>query len=441
MAGLPRLTGGLKLGYAVGSVGTGVFSTIPGLLLLYYMTDTLGIPAELAGLAVFLPKLWDVVTDPLMGLLSDRTQTRWGRRRPWMLGGALVLPPMLVAMFSVPDLGDVHASFVWVMVAYAAAATAFTAFSVPYVAMPAEMTEDPEDTTRLVSWRIAALTVGILLSGAAAPMLIELGGSGRAGYRLMALAIGGVCLVAMLGCVAGTGRARWMPPRTPKGVGELPREVGHALRNRPFVVLVLAYIFAQMALGALLAGVPYYADHVLGGGGDTVTLLFVGLVLPAALVMPLWVWLAARLGKRGAYWAALLVFSAAAGAVWAVGPTGSLAVVMPVVVVMGVAYAGVQILPFSMLPDTQRLETARSGENREGVFTGLWMAADKWGLALGALAASQVLAQTGFVEAAGPGVVQPASAVAGIVWMMGAVPCVALLVGAVVLWGYRLPTD
>ena len=85
----PSLKLSLRLSYAAGSLGSGLFSTIPGLLLLYYLTDTLAVPAGLAGLAILLPKLWDIATDPIVGAWSDRTRGRWGRRRPLLLAGAL----------------------------------------------------------------------------------------------------------------------------------------------------------------------------------------------------------------------------------------------------------------------------------------------------------------------------------------------------------------
>src|SRR5688572_18385320 len=122
---------GLCLAYGAGSIGAGIFSTIPGLLLLYYLTDTLGVSAGLAGLAVLLPKLWDITTDPIVGAWSDRSRSRWGRRRPFLLAGALTLPPCFVGLFMAP-VGDPMLAFAWVLVAFCAAATAFTLFQVPY---------------------------------------------------------------------------------------------------------------------------------------------------------------------------------------------------------------------------------------------------------------------------------------------------------------------
>src|SRR5262245_15173076 len=129
--GTPRLTRRVQVGYATGSLVTGAFGTVPGLLLLPYLTDTLGVGAGLAGLLVLLPKAWDVVVNPLAGRISDRTTSRWGARRPYLLIGGLSLAVLFAAIFAGLFIGATGA--VWVCVAFLLAATAFAFFQVPYV--------------------------------------------------------------------------------------------------------------------------------------------------------------------------------------------------------------------------------------------------------------------------------------------------------------------
>ena len=161
----PRLTRGTHLGYALGSIGTAAFGTVPGLLLLYYLTDELGVAAGLAGLVVFAPKAWDVVLNPWIGSRSDRTQSRWGpapavdaRRRPRAAAAVR-------AGLRRPELAARRWRRAWVAVAFLLAATAYGCFQVPYVAQPAEITDDPGERATLMSWRVAALALGILLAG------------------------------------------------------------------------------------------------------------------------------------------------------------------------------------------------------------------------------------------------------------------------------------
>jgi GPH family glycoside/pentoside/hexuronide:cation symporter len=163
---------GVRAGYALGSLVTGAFGTVPGLLLLPYLTDTLGVAAGIAGLLVLAPKAWDVLVNPVAGRLSDRTRGRLGARRPYLLAGGIGLAVLFASIFAAPfgSAGAGPAAFVAVM--FLAAATAFAFFQVPYVAMPAEMTDGYAERTRLMTWRVAVLALAILVSGAVAPIVV-----------------------------------------------------------------------------------------------------------------------------------------------------------------------------------------------------------------------------------------------------------------------------
>jgi GPH family glycoside/pentoside/hexuronide:cation symporter len=433
-APLPR---SVALGYGLGSMGTGMYATVPGLLLLYYMTDVLGIGAGLAGLAIFVPRMWDVISDPLMGSISDRTRSRWGRRRPYLLAGGLTLPVFFGFLFSAPQLSP-GAAFAFTMVMYALCATAFTVFQVPYIAMPAEMTDDYHETTRLMAYRMALMTVGILIAGAGAPMVIKAVGGGRAGYSAMSWAIAGLCLLAMLGSFWGTRRARFTAEDAPERGPRLLQQIALALRNRPFRVLVGAYALQLCAVGSLLATVAYFAEYVIGGGEETVTLLFLALMLPAIVTMPLWLALSRRLGKERCFSLALVLFTAGAVSLWW-SPAMSLTVAASLVGVMGIAYAATQLFPYSMLPDTIALDRKASGRSREGIFTGIWTAVDKGGLALGGFATGLILEFSGFIERHGEAAItQPASALRGIVVAMSLVPALLTLASWAIYRRYDL---
>ncbi len=436
------LTNRLLLGYGVGAVGTGVFATIPGLLLMFYMTDTLGISAALAGLAVFLPKIWDVISDPLVGVISDRTRTSWGRRRPYLLAGALTLPLFFYLLFSAPESASPTVGFVYVLIMFTLSATAYTVFTVPYVAMPAEMTDDYHEATRLMSWRMALMTVGILAAGAVAPMLVKRGGGGLAGYRVMALGIALVIGVAMLSAFFGTRRAPFEHP--PEREGPPPRwttQVVDAFRNPHYRRLVLTHHVVAIGIGCTLANVAYIAKYLVGDRGlapeDIVTLLFVSLVLPTIIMMPPWVYISRRIGKRDSYYYAILLFAAGSLPMW-------FAASMPLwssclcVAIMGLGFAGCQLCSFSMLPDTIQSERALTGARRDGIFSGIWLASDKGGIAIGGLLASGVLAFTGFIESKGELVTQPASALAGIAINSSLVPTTMFLLSLLVLRRYTL---
>lgn len=407
----PPLRRSLCLSYGVGSIGAGIFSTIPGLLLLFYLTDTLGVSPGLAGLAILLPKLFDIATDPLVGTWSDRTRSRMGRRRPFLLAGALTLPPCFVALFSAPA-GDPSASFAWVLVAFCLAAGAFTLFQIPYAAMPAEMTADYHERTTIVAYRMAFVTVGVLAGGALAPALIDAGGGGRTGYMWMAVVLALVTAAAMLVAFVGT---RGAPQRsTPEHALGLRAQLAIALANRPYRRLLATYHLQCVALGAVLAAVPYFVRYTLGGDNGVVTLLFVCMVGPTIVSMPLWTAVSRRVGKRVSYIAAAVVFAGFAGSLMLAAPD-RLALVGAQVGLLGVGFAGLQLFPFAMLPELIDADEAQTGLRREGVFTGLWLSGEKAGFALGAWLVSGILSASGFVGSR-PGEVpdQPDAALLGV---------------------------
>ena len=177
--------------YAVGSLGTGGFATLPGLVLVYYLTDSLGVAAIAAGLVVTVAKVWDVLIDPVIGARSDRMLAARGSRRPMMLLGAVALPVFFLLTFAVPAGTPATAAAVWVFVAFLLTATAFSLFQVPYIALPAELAAGYDERTLLLTWRVVVLTFAILLFGAGGPALRSLGGGNDfAGYFLMALVAG-----------------------------------------------------------------------------------------------------------------------------------------------------------------------------------------------------------------------------------------------------------
>lgn len=432
---IPRRT---VAGYAIGSLGTGGFGTLPGLVLVYYLTDNLGVTALVAGLIVSLAKLWDVVIDPVIGSLSDRALARSGSRRGLMLVGALTLPVFFILTFAVPiDVGPTTAA-IWVLVAFTLTATSFSLFQVPYIALPAELTDRYDERTRLLTWRVVVLTVAILLFGAGGPLLRGLGDTPAQGYLLMAI-VAGLVIAAGLTPAAATAPRRTAsapPARVP--VTEHYRLAIRALRDsQPFRTLLSTFVLQGLATGTMLAGAQYVATHVLRSE-DAVTLLFLALIAPALLFAPVWGAIARRIGKERGYVIASVLYAIAAlaitGLIWQPG-----AWVYVPVALAGIAYAGMQALPLAMLPDVIAHDASTRGSDRAGVFSGVWTAGETAGMALGATVLTLILAATGYVESVGgQTVTQPDSAVAGIVIAFSLVPALLLVASILLLRRYRL---
>lgn len=426
-----RLPLATQLGYGLGAVATGAYGTAPSLLLLFFMTDTLGVPASMAALGLFIVKVWDVAIDPVIGTISDRTRSRWGRRRPYLMAGAVLLGVSLSLLFAVPALASAQARFAWVLGMFFVTSTTFSMYSVPYIAMPAEMTDDYHERTTLMSYRMAFMSVGVLVAGGLAPLVRDLAGGGREGYAVMSLALGAICFTFMTISVVATRQVRFTEhvdrPITVRA------QLAMAWANRPLVALLLVFLVQMSAIGCVIAALPYYVTYVLARDGAVFSLGFVVLTVVSILTMPLWVRLSRRVGKAAGLALSLLLFAAATVAMLPLSSDVPLLWFYGITAVMGVGFAGTQLFPFAMLPDVIDHDVTRTGLRREGVFSGVWMAAEGVGMALGGLAAGAVLDGTGFVESMTGAAPQPASALIGIRVAFGALPPLLLLLSAATL--------
>ena len=377
------ITKGDRLGYAMGSFGTGVFSTVPAVLLLYFCTETLKISGSVAALLILLPKLWSIVWDPFVGSWSDRATHPWGRRRPFMVIGIIGMVAAFVLLFNVPEYST-GLTVAWVGISYFALATLYSLFAVPYIAIPAEVAPDHLSLAQLISWRMALAMIGILAGAAGAPMIIEAGGGGRAGYGVMGWTIGLLCLVTMsIPFVMLHGRDR--PAKASllnTAASRLFIGMIASVQNRNFRTLSLAYLLQAVAFGSFSAIVPYIITKGLARPAGDIGIALGVYILATIFAVPLWSWLGSTHGLRTALrWAALS---------YGLGTLGIGAVIFyqldwPVALCLlaaaGVPFAGLQVLPFTLVGDFIRDE----GADAEGRFTGIWTAAEKVGLALGAV--------------------------------------------------------
>lgn len=430
---LPR---SVRWGYGSGSVATGAFGTVPGLMLLPYLTDTLGIAALWAGLIVFAPKAWDVLLNPVAGRISDRTVDPAGPRRPWLLRAGVMLAGAFALIFAGPDLDSRVLEAGWVLVFFVLAATAYAFFQVPYVAMPAEITSSYDERTRLMTARVAILAFTIMLAGATAPVIRDAVG-GRDGYRVMGVVMAVLIAVGVIAAYVGTRRAPI--GAVAAGAGSLREQLRIVGRARDFRRLLTTFVLQALATGCMLAGVDYLATDVLGRTGAS-TILFVCFVGPALVLTPLWARYGARVGKqRGYVVSSLLLATGAALAVLA--PVAPPAVTFAATGLVGVGYAGCQVFPMAMLPDAAATDAARTGENRAGVYTGVWTAGETLGLAMGPAVFAVVLALGGYVSSEGGDVTQPDSAVTAITLGFSLLPAALTLLSLLWLRRYTLDAD
>lgn len=457
----PRRTRELRAGvtarYATGEFVTSGFAALPGLVLVYYLTDSLAVPALLAGAVVTLAKIWDIIIDPIVGAYSDREFAARGSRRRLMLLGAAVLPVFFVVTFAVPSGTAPLLAAGWVFVAFLLAATGFSFFQVPYNVLPAELVSGYDARTRLLSARVVVLTAAILLYGGGGPELrkvgIELFGTDFGGYLFMAVGAAVIFVVAILVTSSVEKAARGeiatppnpasrvfaeiAPPRDSIAV-QARRGITMLRSSKPFRTLLATFFTQALAAGGMLAGTQYIATWVLGDT-DAVTLLFVALILPAIVAAPLWGVVARRIGKERAYVIATSIFFVAALSLTGLLVAPGLWIVVPIGFV-GIAYAGIQALPLSMLPDVIAHDARTNGPGRGGSFSGMWTAGETTGLAFGTTILAVILAISGYLESTAATAVeaQPNSAIFGIVMSFSVVPATLMAVSFISLLRYPL---
>jgi GPH family glycoside/pentoside/hexuronide:cation symporter len=438
-----ELRPGILARYATGEFVTSGFAALPGLVLVFYLTDSLAVPALLAGAVVTFAKIWDIIIDPIVGAYSDREFAARGSRRRLMLLGAVVLPVFFVVTFAVPTGTAPLLAAVWVFVAFLLAATGFSFFQVPYNVLPAELVSGYDARTRLLSARVVVLTAAILLYGGGGPALREVGTELFGTDFIVAIVVtAGVEKAARGELVVPPKPASRVftevaPPRD-SIVVQARRGTAMLRSSKPFRTLLATFFTQALAAGGMLAGTQYVATWVLGDT-DAVTLLFVALILPAIIAAPLWGVVARRIGKERSYVIATSIFFLAAlshtglllvPGIWIVVPIGF----------VGIAYAGIQALPLSMLPDVIAHDARTNGPGRGGSFSGIWTAGETTGLAFGTTILAVILAVSGYIESTAATAVeaQPTSAIFGIVMSFSVVPAILMAVSFISLLRYPL---
>lgn len=420
--------------FSGGSLAMGAWVTVPGLLLLYFLTDVLAVAPALAGLVLLLPKIADVLLHPWVGRLSDADLARRGHRR-LLMAAACALPVAFTLLFAPPGATTGPAAAAWVAVTFVCGNLLFALYQVPYLAAPADLGIGYSERTRLMGFRMVVLTAGILICGLVAPLITGQDDPTRGGYVRMGVILGLGMLATMALGIHGVRRLTAAvpapaPAARPGGLGTLRS----ALRDRQFRLLVASYLAMSTTSHLVLAAVPYYAEYELGRPRLT-TVLVAAFVAPALVATPAWVAAARRFGKQPLLLAAQGAFALGSLAL-AVGRPLGLPALVGAVVVLGLAFAAMQLLPFSMMPDVIEASGATS---TAGAYTGVWTAAEATGAALGPYLYAGLLALSGFVAStAGQTVPQPGTALTALRLGFGLLPAALMLLALLIQRGYTL---
>lgn len=378
-----------SLGWATGEIGLASFTGISSIYLLFYATEVLRIPAALAGVALLLPRIWSIVSDPIVGFLSDRTRTRFGRRRPYLLGGALLWGAAFVLLFNLPLWRDPLWQAVLFGSVFLVNNTGLTLYQVPYSAMLAEMTRDPAARTRLVAYKEIAARAAILLTLLCAPRLLgHTNNPSAAGFSTVGLVFGAV--IVLSGVVAFFATAGAPTTSTPAAPGRMHLQVAPLVENRPFALVILSFLFVNLGDAVFSGSLVYYVTRVLHSTPALIGLLYPISSITGILCAPLWTLSANRLGKARVCRIAFGL-NATCCVLPIFFPADQAWLMYPFMALYGLANTGARLLPSAMVPDTVELDQRRTGERREGIIFGLFVFVQQTGFAAGAFLLSLFL--------------------------------------------------
>ncbi len=397
------LSVGQKAGWGLADMGIVVFVIVKQLLVLSFLTNYLNVPVGIAGLLTTSVLIFDIITDPIVGYLSDRTHSRWGRRVPWMVIGALILSGGIIGLFGVPQSLSLLGTIIWVGGFFALATVGFTMVAIPYGATAGEMTQDPKERSTMMGFRMAFASVGILLGGAVIP---QLAGGTRDGHFIAAIYVAPIIILSIWGSLWSTRTA----PRilSPSARGFLSTWL-LVFRNKPFVILVCLYGIMTLAIALITAGLPFAAIYLIFDSGNSLlspassalgilSLLFACFVFGSILSQAFWVWMSARLGKVSALIFGLVIYIILLVAIFISLPSVDIMLIAILFVVAGTTNGAYQQIPWAIYPDLMDITRSESGDAIEGAFSAIWLFGQKVANAIAPLILSLILALFGWRE-------------------------------------------
>lgn len=399
---------GQNLAWGFGSLGTITMISAISSLYLFFLVSIVNIPIVLAGLLITVSKIIDMISDPAMGWISDRTNTRWGRRRPYMFFASFACAAALVFLFSIPTGLGVTATAVYVEIGLIFYALALTAFNVPYLAMPAEMTDDYHERSNIMSYRAAFLVGGSFVGSAIAGLILKTYDGGAEAYRIVGYFVAVVTLIAMLIATLGTGKAKFTTFTRPT----IPsiNQVKLFLANKPFLVLggVKAIQFLQISAGGAVT--LFFFVNVLQKDEGLLFPFGIAVISGSVLSLRFWLPIIRRFGKRETFIVALF-FQALIYLSWLLATnTEPLWLFMIRAFCLGTMSGATLICGQSMITDTMEYDRRLSGINREGTYSAVFSFIEKSMHAAGPLVVSLLLAGLGFDQSIPRGQPQPESA-------------------------------
>lgn len=428
-----RLPVRTKLFYGVGDVGNAMVNSAIQFFLLVFYTDGALIAPALAGSALLIGKIWDAVNDPLFGWISDRTTSRFGKRRVWMIFGAVPLAVSIVLLWRIPlGIPDV-AVFAWIALSFIFYDTMNTLTSVPYYALTAELTDDYDERAGLTTYRMVLGVPAYLVGAALTPALVALFATKRMGYGAVGILYAVIAAAVLWIAAAGIKERKEISEsaaQTPALRGFLT-----TFRNRPFLQLIAAYLIANVAFALIQTLMAYFLTYQLRMEGQVPLVMALLLVTIGLFLFP-WRWLAERWNKGPTYALGLAIGGLAVACTFLL-PAEPTPWIYVIAIVAGIGLSAQWVFPWAMVPDVVEIDRLETGEYRSGMYYGVWGFTSKLTAALGIAISGLVLQVSGYVA----NVDQTTETLRAIRLFFGPVPLVIIAVAVPLLIWYPITRE
>jgi sugar (glycoside-pentoside-hexuronide) transporter len=426
-----RLPVWTKIVYALGDVSSNtVLATLSLVFTSYFLVEVAGLRPFYAGLVPLIGRLVDAVTDPLMGRISDHTTWRWGRRRPYMLIGAVPMGALFACIWWMPDgLGELG-KLAYYTVAYSALMCALTVISVPYLSLQPEMALDYDERTSLNAYRSVGSVLGVIFALSLRP-LVELAGGGAAGFAKVGALLGAALAVPWVAVYLATfERSEFRRPTTDV---TFPQALRSCMRQRAFRRLVGLYLWGRVAIDLTGVMLVLYFTHWIGRSEDFERMMLIFMVSGVA-VLPLWLRISRSVDKSTAFITGAVWWMIGLGGMLFVQPDWPRWVLMVFAPVVAAGYAAVDLMPWAMLGEIADEDELASDERREGIYNGLFTFLRKLAGALAVFTALSILDLAGLQ----PGSPQSEATLWAIRLLTSVVPAICLVIAIAWARGYPL---
>ncbi|HAF47766.1 MAG TPA: MFS transporter [Anaerolineaceae bacterium] len=422
-----------KIVYGSGDLGFSMNNSIITAFFSVFMVTVVGMPPGLVAIIFIVGRSWDFINDPIIGHLSDRTRTRWGRRRPFLLFGAIPFGLSFSLLWLSPDFSRTGL-IIYYSLAYIVYEALATTVYMPYFALTPELTDDYDERTNLTSFRMMFNIIGSL-TAYILPLLIignDWTQATKQDVLTMALIAGAIAATPILLVFFGTKEKKeYQKQSLPKFFPSLKA----AFKNRPFVFGALMYLFTWMTIVVVESNLQFFIIHIVQRQSQSM-LIMVSIFVTAIFALPIWNWVSKNWNKRYAYIAGVAFWAVVMMVLIFMTPETPFWLILLLCVMAGIGVSAAQVLPWAIIPDAIEWEEWQTGERNEGMFYSLITLMGKVGMAIAQPLSLLILQFMGFKE--GQGVVQSANGLLGIRLVMGPLPAILLLSGIVMAIFYPL---